>query len=350
METLRPLVEPSAIEAWTRDNVRPSAVERRAGHESEALLRRALCDGMADLLFADENGHGIGKPNWKACLPRLAAAGRGAGDLGFGAALTVQNLVTGLHLGAQFKMPAAEQVYAAARGGSAVVSFAATEPDTGAHPGKMRTVAERTPNGWRLSGVKTFSSNGWIADHVVVIAVSGEANGRRRFVALVVPSSAKGITREALTMPICPTMSHATLRFHDVELSDDLRVGEEGEAYLKLVRPFRAYEDLANAALMLGHLQGMEKDAAHMPAEARGRLRALLSGLDVLVAVAGAALDTGGRHDALRLSLPYLLEPAIRLVIEHPHEEPLWQARSMDLGIATLGANVRRKFYEKLGA
>lgn len=337
------LADLDAIEAWSAERVRPSALQRREGEGTEALVRQALREGMSDWLLVDD------KPAWTRFLPRMAALTRGAGDLGFGMAIMVQNLVTGLHLGLNAKHAGAAEVLAAARRGEKIVSFAVTEPDVGAHPGKLKSTAVLEAGQWHLTGSKIYSTNGFWADEVVLVAVSGEENGKKRFVAVVVPANAPGFTRQEICLPVCPTSTHAAFQF-DVRAPQDRQVGDEGTAYLRIVKPFRAYEDLAGAAIFLGHLQGMERDAAHMPAEVRGRFRAVLAGLNALMMSAGHALDEGGRHDALRLSLPYLLDAAVKIVSEHTSDDPLWQARVADVGIVTLGGNVRKRFYEQLGA
>lgn len=336
------LADLDAIEAWSAQNVRPTALRRREGEGTEALVREALRDGMSDWLLVDD------KPAWTRFLPRMAALTRGAGDLGFGMAIMVQNLVTGLHLGLNAKHAGAAAVLAAARSGEKIVSFAVTEPDVGAHPGKLKSTAVREGDAWHLQGSKIYSTNGYWADEVVLVAVSGEEHGKKRFVAVVVPTNTPGLTRQEIRLPVCPTSTHAAFQFA-VRVPADRQVGDEGTAYLRIVKPFRAYEDLAGAAIFLGHLQCLERDAAHMPAEARGRLRAVLAGLNALMMAAGHALDEGGRHDALRLSLPYLLEAGVKIVQEHPSEDPLWQARVVDVGMVTLGGNVRKRFYEQLG-
>lgn len=337
------LVDLKAIEVWAAENVRPTALPRREGEGTEALVRQALRGGMSDWLLVD------GRPVWANFLPRLQALARGAGDLGFAMSIMVQNLVTGLHLGLNAKHAGAAEVLAAARRGEKIVSFAVTEPDVGAHPGKLKSTATLERGEWHLTGAKIYSTNGYWADDVVVVAVSGEENGKKRFVAAVVPTNTPGFTRQEIRLPVCPTSTHAAFQF-DVRVPQDRQVGDEGTAYLRIVKPFRAYEDLAGAAIFLGHLQGMEREAAHMPPEARGRLRAVLAGLDTLVCEAGRTLDEGGKHDALRLSVPYLLDAAVKIVQEHASEDPLWQARAVDVGMITLGGNVRRRFYEQLGA
>ena len=56
--------------------------------------------------------------------------------------------------------------------GEAIGCFGLTEPDAGSDPAGMRTRAERTPDGYRLNGAKTWISNAPIADVFVVWAKS----------------------------------------------------------------------------------------------------------------------------------------------------------------------------------
>ncbi|MBA2565003.1 MAG: acyl-CoA dehydrogenase family protein [Gemmatimonadetes bacterium] len=63
--------------------------------------------------------------------------------------------------------------------GQAIGCFGLTEPDFGSNPAGMRTVAERTADGWRLNGSKMWITNGTIADVAVVWAKTrgDEADG-----------------------------------------------------------------------------------------------------------------------------------------------------------------------------
>ena len=60
--------------------------------------------------------------------------------------------------------------------GEWVGCFGLTEPEAGSDPGGMRTRAVRTPNGYRITGAKTWISNAPFADVFVVWAKS-EAHG-----------------------------------------------------------------------------------------------------------------------------------------------------------------------------
>jgi alkylation response protein AidB-like acyl-CoA dehydrogenase len=61
--------------------------------------------------------------------------------------------------------------------GTLIGVHAMTEPDSGSDAFALRTRAERDGDGFRLSGTKTFISNGPIADVVIVFAVTDAAKG-----------------------------------------------------------------------------------------------------------------------------------------------------------------------------
>src|SRR6195952_1133668 len=64
--------------------------------------------------------------------------------------------------------------------GEWVGCFGLTEPDAGSDPGGMKTRAEKTSDGYRLTGSKMWISNAPIADVFVVWAKSPEHNNQIR--------------------------------------------------------------------------------------------------------------------------------------------------------------------------
>jgi glutaryl-CoA dehydrogenase len=64
--------------------------------------------------------------------------------------------------------------------GELIGCFVLTEPDAGSDPGSMKTRAERTANGYRLTGTKTWISNSPFADVFVVWAKSEAHDGKIR--------------------------------------------------------------------------------------------------------------------------------------------------------------------------
>ncbi len=76
--------------------------------------------------------------------------------------------------------------------GELIGCFGLTEPDAGSDPGGMKTRAEKTAGGYRLTGTKTCISNAPIADVFVVWAKSAAHDGRIR--GFVLEKGAKGLS------------------------------------------------------------------------------------------------------------------------------------------------------------
>ncbi|MDF3063185.1 MAG: acyl-CoA dehydrogenase [Microvirga sp.] len=76
--------------------------------------------------------------------------------------------------------------------GEFVGCFGLTEPDAGSDPGGMKTRAERTANGYRLTGTKTWISNAPIADVFVVWAKSAAHDNQIR--GFVLDKGMKGLS------------------------------------------------------------------------------------------------------------------------------------------------------------
>src|ERR671913_861501 len=76
--------------------------------------------------------------------------------------------------------------------GEFVGCFGLTEPDAGSDPGGMKTRAEKTANGYRLTGTKTWISNAPIADVFVVWAKSAAHDNQIR--GFVLEKGMKGLS------------------------------------------------------------------------------------------------------------------------------------------------------------
>jgi glutaryl-CoA dehydrogenase len=76
--------------------------------------------------------------------------------------------------------------------GELIGCFGLTEPGAGSDPGGMITRAEKTANGYRLTGAKTWISNAPIADVFVVWAKSASDDGQIR--GFILEKGMKGLT------------------------------------------------------------------------------------------------------------------------------------------------------------
>lgn len=138
------------------------------------------------------------------------------------------------------------------RDGTAIAAFALSEPDAGSDVAAMSTTATRLPDGWRLDGVKTWISNGGIADRYVVFARTGEAPGARGISAFIVPADAPGLSIAERIDVIAPHPL-ATLLFEDCRLPADALVGKPGGGFAMAMANLDIFRPtVAAAALGMG--------------------------------------------------------------------------------------------------
>jgi acyl-CoA dehydrogenase len=133
--------------------------------------------------------------------------------------------------------------------GEAIAAFALTEPSSGSDVAATATRAERTAGGWRLSGEKTWISNGQIADVMVVLARTGEAPGARGLSAFLLPADSPGITVLERLEVIAPHPL-ARLRLEDVALPPEALIGAPGEGFKVVMAVLDVFRPTVGAAAL----------------------------------------------------------------------------------------------------
>jgi alkylation response protein AidB-like acyl-CoA dehydrogenase len=121
--------------------------------------------------------------------------------------------------------------------GRTLCAIAITEPDGGSDVAGMRSVAERTADGWLLNGSKTFITNGARAGVIFVIARTSARDAERpAFSLFLVEADRPGVSRG---LPLEKIGRHASdtceLFFDHVELPSDALLGEEGRGFHQIM-------------------------------------------------------------------------------------------------------------------
>jgi acyl-CoA dehydrogenase len=114
--------------------------------------------------------------------------------------------------------------------GEALAAFALSEPDAGSDVAAMQCSALATADGYRLNGLKTWISNGGIADFYVVFARTGEAPGARGISAFIVDADSPGL-EIAERIDVMAPHPLATLNFNNVLVPHTKRIGAAGEGF-----------------------------------------------------------------------------------------------------------------------
>ncbi len=211
------------IEAWAARHAEALADE----HDADgSVIRLARAMGEAGLLRVPCPTDG--RLDVRAiCLARdILARHAGLADFAF----AMQGLGTGpvTLFGSAAQR---DRVLPGARAGTALAAFALSEPEAGSDVAALATVAARDGNGhWRLTGRKTWISNGGIAATYIVFARTGEAPGAKGLSAFLVAADAPGLTIDARIEVTAPHPL-ATLALDGVRVSTDDLIGAPGDGF-----------------------------------------------------------------------------------------------------------------------
>jgi acyl-CoA dehydrogenase len=180
--------------------------------------------------------------------------------------------------------------------GRHIAAFALSEPDAGSDVGALATTA--TPDGpghVRLNGIKTWISNGGIADHYVVFARSGEGQGAKGLSAFVVDAETAGLSVASRIDVIAPHPL-AKLRFADCRVPVTHRLGAPGEGFKVAMATLDIFRSTVGAAA-LGLARRALDEAIHRAAT-RKLFGAPLADLQM---TQGSLADSGVEIDAAAL-------------------------------------------------
>ncbi len=112
-----------------------------------------------------------------------------------------------------------------------ISAFLLTEPDVGSDPARLRTAAVPDGDDYVIDGVKLWTTNGVIADLLVVMARVPESAGHRGGItAFVVEADSEGITVENRNAFMgLRGIENGVTRFHRVRVPAKNRIGKEGQ-------------------------------------------------------------------------------------------------------------------------
>jgi acyl-CoA dehydrogenase len=176
------------------------------------------------------------------------------------------------------------------RDGRHIAAFALSEPEAGSDVGALATTAARDGAAHvRLDGVKTWISNGGIADHYVVFARSGEAPGVKGLSAFVVDADAPGLSIAGRIEVMAPHPL-ATLRFTGCRVPLANRLGGPGEGFKVAMATLDIFRSTVAAAALGLARRALDEAVRH--AAGRKLFGAPLADLQLTqAALADSAID-----------------------------------------------------------
>ena len=133
--------------------------------------------------------------------------------------------------------------------GRKVAALAMSEPEAGSDAGAISTRAVEDGDHYVLDGVKTWISNGGIADQYVVIARLGDAPGAKGLAAFVVPATAPGFS-VAERIEIIAPHPLATLHFDGCRVPRDHLIGAPGQGFRIAMANLDVFRSTVGAAAL----------------------------------------------------------------------------------------------------
>ncbi|NYT22454.1 acyl-CoA dehydrogenase family protein [Alcaligenaceae bacterium] len=141
--------------------------------------------------------------------------------------------------------------------GDIVASVAMTEPGAGSDLKAIRTTAVRSSAGYVINGQKTFITNGYHADRVLIVAKTDPEAGARGISLFWADTATPGFKRGRLLDKVGQkAQDTCELFFQDMEVPHDALVGEENKGFGYLMK------ELARERLMIAVRCAAALDAA----------------------------------------------------------------------------------------
>lgn len=190
------------------------------------LLEKIRQQGFFGLTFPEEyGGVGLDTLTYGLVIRELARV-----DAGVAIMVAVHNSV-GSHPLMQFGSEELKQRVLPEMAQGRLASFCVTEPGAGSDAASLTTRAERTDDGYALTGEKIWVTNGHFADFFVVAARTGEA-GPRGISAFLVDRETPGLQVGAKEEKMGLRSSDAiSLVLDGARVPESNRIGDEGEGF-----------------------------------------------------------------------------------------------------------------------
>ena len=120
--------------------------------------------------------------------------------------------------------------------GELIAAIAMTEPSGGSDLAALKTTAVRDGDHWVLNGSKTFITNGYQADLVIVAARTDASKGAKGITLFMVEEGMAGFSRGRKLDKVGQEEADTSeLFFEDVRVPDANRLGDEGMGFIAMM-------------------------------------------------------------------------------------------------------------------
>jgi alkylation response protein AidB-like acyl-CoA dehydrogenase len=140
--------------------------------------------------------------------------------------------------------------------GDRIGALAASEPETGANPAKMKARAEEQNGMYRIHGHKIFITNGPVADFIIVLARTGHALGKEGISAFLLETTSPGFrVVQEMDFGYLHTSPHGELLFEDCPVPAENLVGGLGNGHVRISRAVFGWERFIGLVTLCAHFR-----------------------------------------------------------------------------------------------
>lgn len=172
--------------------------------------------------------------------------------------------------------------------GHGLCALSISEPGAGAHPKRLTTHARQEADDYLLNGEKTYISNGPVADIFIILAITDVVAERKQFTAFIVPKDTAGLTILPMSgFDALKPSSHCGLKLDNCRIPASHILGQKGQAFDTISKPFREHEDILMLSPLAGAMQALldklvKFDANALKPEQFGLLLSIIDSVSVL--------------------------------------------------------------------
>ncbi len=192
----------------------------------------------------------------------LASEELGAGCIGIGISIDANTLaLTPLYLAANEEQQ--KRFFGHINEIKGVAAYALTEPNAGSDVAGIKSTAIKHGDKYILNGHKRFITNAEASSFITVFALTNPDKGARSLTAFVVPTDSPGVEIKPRLQKMGQKASvQNEILFHDVEIPEANRLGDEGTGFLIAMKTFDRTRT-GVAALSVGNARAAYETALH---------------------------------------------------------------------------------------
>ena len=355
-------VSPEEVYEFARSEVFPSLADRYENREfSRGLWKKMAEAGLFGFLIPSQ--YGGSDQGAEDLVEAIEAFILGGQDLGL-CLSWLDHLLIHSHVIARFGSEKQRKKHLPALvAGDRVGALAASEPETGANPVKMKAQAEKQEDTYRIHGHKIFITNGPVADLIIVLARTDPSSGKEGISAFLLDTTTPGFrVKNEMDFGFLHTSPHGELLFEDCSVPAENLLGSLGDGHVRISRAVFGWERFMGVVTLAAHfgsiLDRMVQLIAEGGANPDEKTRKLVAELHITLeglreSAKGLACEVLDRNDLDRRLTERLLF-LVRLLTQwweqlEPLRERVGQNPGFPLGILLRDArllDVNRSLYE----